>query len=1461
MKTRSFGWFTRFAIAGMTAFSVFNLTAVDLPLVPPLIRVLATDPAAAEEGTAPATFTVIRTGPTNLALTVHYTLGGSAENGVDYEALPGVVTIPEGAFSAHILVKPIDDFLVEGAESVILSLLESQNVPPLHRVAWPGTAVVRIEDNDRAQTNTPPTVVLVQPPEGAIFQAGDAVSLVAHAGDRDGHVTTVEFFADTNSLGVVMPPPVPLPPLAGESVPPEFAVDAALFPDLELPIAPDLIPVPTRRFHLVWANAPAGQHTLTAVATDDQGTSHRSAPVAIKVLDAPPLQVVEVKAVDPVAAEPGANTEPLDAGKFLVFRHGPMNLPLDVFCRLDGSAANGVDYAELPSQVTIPAGERGVEVVVRPLHDELVEGPEHVRLTLLPPVTVAIFPPPPDVYEVGRAATASVVIRDGNVPPPPPLFVRLIRPQDGEMFLAGADIRLAAMATAPNGTVATVEFFEGTNSLGTVTNNAATLSASAPAFQLVWTNVPPGRYVLTAEATDSQGAAARSAPVEIKVVPHVEPPLVRIETVDPEAAEVAAPGTPNPAVFRVSRIGPVDAPLTIFYRADGTASNGVDYEQLSGHVTIPAGQLGANIEVAVLDDLEVEGTETVVLTLVPPIVLADPGAPVSAVNLYRIGADNVARAIIRDNEPPPANLPPKVALRSPQDGSLFVAPADIPLVAGASDPDGTVQSVEFFNGTNSLGAVTAPVLTNLPTVAGYGPMPVEQMFQLVWSNAPAGTNIVHCEATDDKGAVAASASVQIRVVEHSLPPVVTIETIDPDAAENGLPPMTILPGTQPPTIIFGTNAAVFAVRRTGPIDADLKVYLAFSGTAEYQVDYLASPRCIIPSGAHEVRLSIFSIDDQWVEGTETVIVALMPGEPVMPPLPPPPGQTEPEVKRTYIVGEPSQATAFIRDNDFNAAPKVEIVHPRPNTVFAAPAQIEIEVVALDPDGWVPRVDFFADNQLIGTRSMQFLLPPAPGQPQRFSLVWSNAPVGNHILSAVATDDRGGRTRADGVPVVVVNQPELPRVGIQVIDGTASEQCLPGGQPDIARFKVFRVGSTDQPLTVHCQIGGTASNGVDYVALPNQVTIPQGAASVDLDVVPVDDTDPEATESVIVTLLVPNATVDSYVPVEQNRAVAFILDNDVSTNQPPVVALLNPADNAVFQAPTNLLLVAAAVDWDGWVRVVEFFDGTNSLGVVTNSPWVLETEPMHVPGLNANTLLADRTLDRPFMLMWSNVAAGPHVVTALATDNAGASARSRAAQITVRATNDVPLVSIAALNPYAREGANLAALFEVRRTGPLDQRLTVFFTFGGTASNGVDYLNPGDRVDFAAGFSSTNILIFPLADDLVEGIETIVVRLVPSSTAPESYRIHSPSVATMFIVDSDSPPPASNRLRDGSVLLQMPAPKGLPYRLEASDDLIHWEPVLNHIVGDNGIQFLDDKADVRPRRFLRIVPDYTQTNPQ
>src|SRR6185295_11281931 len=130
MPMKTFPWPSGIVAALLGAFVfTINLRADDPPW-PPLVSVLALDPDAAEEGSDPATFLVVRIGPANTPLTIHYALGGAAQNGEDYQRLTGEVTIPMGAYFAPVQATPLDDFLIEGAESVVVALLQPPIWPP-----------------------------------------------------------------------------------------------------------------------------------------------------------------------------------------------------------------------------------------------------------------------------------------------------------------------------------------------------------------------------------------------------------------------------------------------------------------------------------------------------------------------------------------------------------------------------------------------------------------------------------------------------------------------------------------------------------------------------------------------------------------------------------------------------------------------------------------------------------------------------------------------------------------------------------------------------------------------------------------------------------------------------------------------------------------------------------------------------------------------------------------------------------------------------------------------------------------------------------------------------------------------------------------------------------------------------------------------------------------------------------
>jgi hypothetical protein len=95
-----------------------------------IVTILTSDPEASESNPLDVgVFKVIRTGKVTTKLNVRYSVSGNASNGIDYDKLPGLVTIPMGESSAALIVKAVPDKAIEGKESVIVSLDQPALIP------------------------------------------------------------------------------------------------------------------------------------------------------------------------------------------------------------------------------------------------------------------------------------------------------------------------------------------------------------------------------------------------------------------------------------------------------------------------------------------------------------------------------------------------------------------------------------------------------------------------------------------------------------------------------------------------------------------------------------------------------------------------------------------------------------------------------------------------------------------------------------------------------------------------------------------------------------------------------------------------------------------------------------------------------------------------------------------------------------------------------------------------------------------------------------------------------------------------------------------------------------------------------------------------------------------------------------------------------------------------------------
>jgi len=348
-----------------------------------IVSVVTTDGNASEQGPDTATFTISRIGDTSSALTVNYALSGTAQNGTDYQPLGTSVTMAAGASFATVTVTPIDDTVVEGNETVVLTILQDA----AYTVGSANSATITIADNDGTAPPGEPVLTLeAVDPEASESGPDNGVIRFHRTGDTSQAIQVSWTFSGTAVNGVdyqQLPTTSPFPAGLADA-------DLTITPIDDSEVEGDETVIVTLVAGAGYSVGSPSSATVT-LHDNDQGPP-------------PPQPTVGVAATDPDASEQGP-----DPGTFTLSRSGSMASALTVRYSLGGSAANGIDYQTLPTSVTIPAGAASATVTVTPIDDSQVESDETVVLTLSQDAA----------YDVGSPNSATVTIHDNDSAPPP----------------------------------------------------------------------------------------------------------------------------------------------------------------------------------------------------------------------------------------------------------------------------------------------------------------------------------------------------------------------------------------------------------------------------------------------------------------------------------------------------------------------------------------------------------------------------------------------------------------------------------------------------------------------------------------------------------------------------------------------------------------------------------------------------------------------------------------------------------------------------------------------------------------------------------------------------------------------------------------------------------------------------------------------------------------------------------
>lgn len=316
----------------------------------------------------------------------------------------------------------------------------------------------------------------------------------------------------------------------------------------------------------------------------------------------------------------------------------------------------------------------------------------------------------------------------------------------------------------------------------------------------------------------------------------------------------------------------------------------------------------------------------------------------------------------------------------------------------------------------------------------------------------------------------------------------------------------------------------------------------------------------------------------------------------------------------------------------NQIPTVSLTAPLNNASYLAPASISIAATANDADGTISSVAFYHGATLIGTDAT------AP-----YSFNWTNVAAGTYSITAVATDNAGATATSGPVTVIVDSTPSFKVQGEAAcsVDGVLNENTNTGfygtGYANVnnaigskATWAVSASAAGNVSLTIRFANGTTvnrtmsvAVNGVTQVASQNfagtgtwttwntavvQISVSQGNNIITLASLTADG----------------GPNIDELVLASENISEGQCITTPA--NLLPSINITHPVDGGEYTAPANINLSATAIDSDGSVSKVEFYNGSELLSSIPTAPYEFS---------------------------WTNVAAGTYIITAKATDNQGA----------------------------------------------------------------------------------------------------------------------------------------------------------------------------------------------------------------
>jgi GH18 family chitinase len=541
-----------------------------------------------------------------------------------------------------------------------------------------------------------------------------------------------------------------------------------------------------------WTNVASGTYTLTTKATDNQGAVGTSSAITITVNGTNPAPTTSITSP--------ANNATFTAPASVTINANASDTAPGTVAKVDfynGTTLLGTDTSS-PYSFSWTSVAAGTYTLTTKATD--------------------------DQGAVGTSAAITITVNGANPAP----TTSITSPANNATFTAPASVTINANAsdTAP-GTVAKVDFYNGTTLLGTDTSSPYSFS---------WTSVAAGTYTLTTKATDDQGAVGTSAAITIVV---------------------NAQGLPIPGTIQAENYCAMSG-IQLETTTDTGAGQNVGWidtgDWLDYCVNVAtAGQYTVQYRVASLSgggsaQLRL-GATTLATTTIPSTGGWQTWTSVTSTTFNLAAGPQTLRVFAGTGGfnlnwmsfTSACGTPLTASITSPANGTTYTAPASIVINASANGCN-AISKVDFYNGTTLLGTDTS------------------SPYSFTWSNVAAGTYSITAKATDSQSATVTSSVISVTVNGTNPAPTTSITSPANGAAF-----------TAPATINIAANAADTSPGTVAKVDF-------YNGTTLLGTD-TSSPYTFswtsVAAGTYTITTK--ATDNQGAVGTSTAVSVTVSG--------------------------------------------------------------------------------------------------------------------------------------------------------------------------------------------------------------------------------------------------------------------------------------------------------------------------------------------------------------------------------------------------------------------------------------------------------------------------------------------------------------------------------------------------------------------------------------------------------